>query len=363
MADAWDLVVRTDDLRTTNVLEAPKPGDVELGPGQVLVAIDHFSLTANNVTYGALGDELDYWRFYPAPEPWGRIPAWGYAEVVASRDAEVTPGARIFGYLPMSTHAVLTSGGVHAGGFVDVGEHRRPLPPVYNRYRITRAGNDRDREQRVALFTPLYGTSWLLADWLVEQDFAGAFQLVASAASSKTALGLGHALQRDFGSPLTTIGLTSSRHRAFTENTGHWDAVLTYDEVESLDPTVPAVYTDFSGNADVAQRVSDRLGGSLVRSVPVGIADWKAAIARPDSPFRSEEPQFFFAPTRVEKRNADWGPAGLAHRLSSSQDRFIERSREWLTIRSGSGPDAIREALLALLDGAVPPDVGLDLTP
>ncbi len=363
MADAWDFVVRKDDLREMDVLARAGAGPGAAGRRAGPVAVDHFSLTANNVTYGALGDQLSYWQFYPAPEPWGRIPAWGYAEVVASADPGIAPGESVFGYLPMSTHAVLQSGGVRNGGFADVSEQRSALPLVYNRYRIVRSDGDRDREQRTALFMPLYGTSWLLADWLIEQDFFGATRLVASAASSKTALGLGHALQRDFGSPISTVGLTSARHLEFTGSTGHWDSVRTYDELETLDDDTPTIYADFGGNADLRLRVHTHLGDALVASVSVGIADWESTTPPTGGHLPGPEPHFFFAPTRVEKRNADWGPAGLAHRLSTSQSRFVDRSHEWMTVQTGSGPDAIRDALLALMDGDVAPNVGIDITP
>jgi hypothetical protein len=39
--------------------------------------VEQFGLTANNVTYGVTGDTLGCWRFLPATERWGRIPAWG----------------------------------------------------------------------------------------------------------------------------------------------------------------------------------------------------------------------------------------------------------------------------------------------
>src|SRR4051794_21618346 len=73
VTDAWDVVVRKDNLRESELLSADPPDRGSLSEGQVLVAVDHFSLSANNVTYGALGDQLGYWRFYPAAEPWGRI--------------------------------------------------------------------------------------------------------------------------------------------------------------------------------------------------------------------------------------------------------------------------------------------------
>lgn len=364
MADSWDFVVRRDDLRQSSVTDGVPADGSELADGEVLVKVDLVSLTANNVTYAALGEQLSYWRFYPAPEPWGRIPAWGYADVTHSRAEGVEPGMRLFGYWPLSTHAVLRPGPVRGATFFEVSDHRQELATVYNTYRISRVGADREREQRVALFMPLYGTSWLLADWLADESFFGATQLIASAASSKTALGLGHALQRDFDSSIRTIGLTSSRNRAFTEGTGHWDRVATYDELESLEVSEPTVYVDFGGNAELRLRVHSHAGPSLRASVAVGLADWEATTPDPGGPkLPGPRAQMFFAPARVTKRTEDWGPDELGKRLATSQDGFIDRSHEWLTIQRDAGADAIRTDLLALMDGTVPPNVGLVITP
>ena len=43
---------------------------------------------------------MNYWSFFPAEEPWARMPVWGFADVVASEAEGVPEGTRIFGYLP-----------------------------------------------------------------------------------------------------------------------------------------------------------------------------------------------------------------------------------------------------------------------
>lgn len=363
MSDSYDFAVRRDDLRETTVLEHPGT-EAEVEDGQILLAIDHFSLTANNVTYGVMGEAMSYWNFYPAPDGLGRIPAWGYGDVIASKAEGIDEGSRVFGYLPMSTHVVLEPGRIRESGFTDITGYRAELPAVYNEYRLVKGEKDEERERLVSIFMPLYGTSWLLADWLNEIDFAGAAQLVASSASSKTALGLGHALQADFDSPIETVGLTSAGNLEFTEGTGHWDAVLSYEDLESLDAGTPTIYVDFGGNAKLRHRVHSHFGEQLAASVAIGIADWESMI--PDEGATSlpgPQPQLFFAPDRVVKRNADWGEDGLGKRLATSQDRFTERSREWMEVRTRSGAEAIREALLDLMDGKVPPNQAISVDP
>lgn len=363
MRESFDFAVARDDLRETQVLAAPNPEEVELGEGQILLAIDHFSLTANNVTYGAMGEAMNYWDFYPAPEGLGRIPAWGYADVIASRAGGVEPGSRVFGYFPMSTHAVLEPGRVRESGFTDVTGYRSALPAVYNEYRLVRGEADQERERLVSIFMPLYGTSWLLADWLNEIEFADASRLVASSASSKTALGLGHALQADFENPIETVGLTSPGNLDFTRGTEHWDEAVSYDDLESLDPGTPAIYVDFGGNAKLRARIHEHFGENLAASVAVGIADWESMMPPEGASLPGPQPQLFFAPDRVVKRNADWGEDGLGQRLARSQDRFTDRSRDWMEVRRVSGPDAIRDSLLELMDGKVPPNQGISVNP
>ena len=46
----------------------------------------------------------DMQAFFPAESGWGRVPVWGFADVVGSRHQALAEGVRVFGYLPMSTH-------------------------------------------------------------------------------------------------------------------------------------------------------------------------------------------------------------------------------------------------------------------
>src|SRR5207244_9459863 len=122
-----DLEVARDDLARTRVVERALP---EPAPGQALLRVERFGLSANNITYAVLGDALGYWSFFPAEQPWGCIPVWGFAEVVAG-DA-LPQGTRVFGYCPMSTHMLVAPDRIDEGGFADASPHRADLPPAYN---------------------------------------------------------------------------------------------------------------------------------------------------------------------------------------------------------------------------------------
>jgi hypothetical protein len=106
MTEITTFQVARDDLSKTRFVSAPVGA---LQPGEVLLKIDSFAFTANNITYAETGVVLKYWQFFPAPEGWGVIPVWGFADVVESRHEALTPGERLYGYWPMATHAVLTT--------------------------------------------------------------------------------------------------------------------------------------------------------------------------------------------------------------------------------------------------------------
>ena len=76
-----DFLVKRDDLRQCSIVESPTP---EIGPGEALLRVVTFGMTANNVTYGVFGEAMSYWDFFPAAQGWGRIPVWGFAEVERS---------------------------------------------------------------------------------------------------------------------------------------------------------------------------------------------------------------------------------------------------------------------------------------
>src|SRR5262245_5260955 len=116
---AVDFVVGRDNLRRCKFMPAGESDETELGPGQVLLEVDCFAFTANNVTYAVAGDMMAYWNFFPAAHGWGRVPVWGFGKVARSRHDGVAEGQRVYGYLPMSTHVIVRPDRVGPGGFVD----------------------------------------------------------------------------------------------------------------------------------------------------------------------------------------------------------------------------------------------------
>ena len=219
IADARDFLVRRHDLRRTSLAPAALPA---VDDDKVLLAIDAFGFTANNVTYAAIGERFRYWEFFPAASGWGRIPVWGFATVVASRHRGVRAGERFYGYLPMSTHLVVSADHVRDDGFTDVTPHRTALPRVYNRYLRAAAdpGYDAAHEDAYMLLRPLFATAFLLDDLLAERGFFGAGAIVLASASSKTAIGLAALLAARRERGYQVVGLTAAGNAAFVGATG-----------------------------------------------------------------------------------------------------------------------------------------------
>ena len=183
------LMTNKADLGDTLLAESPPIEAVK--EGEVVLALDRFSLTTNNITYAAYGDAIGYWSVFPSGrDGYGMMPVWGFAEVVESRAEGVAVGARVFGYFPMAERLVVQAEKISRGGFADAAPWRKAVPDIYNRYVLCAADANYavELENAEAIFRPLFITSYTAVDFLREHDFFGAKQVVVSSASSKTAM-------------------------------------------------------------------------------------------------------------------------------------------------------------------------------
>ena len=97
-------------------------------------SIERYAFTTNNITYAVIGDTLGYWNFFPAEEPYGIVPVWGFANVISSKNENVSEGEKFYGYFPMSKYLKVIPKKVNTHGFIDDSNHRKKLPFVYNHY-------------------------------------------------------------------------------------------------------------------------------------------------------------------------------------------------------------------------------------
>jgi hypothetical protein len=351
------LLVRQASLGTTQLRTSD---DAALLPGQIRVRVDRFSLTANNITYAAMGDMLSYWQFFPSGEDgWGIVPVWGFGSVVQSTHPAFVVGERLYGYWPMATQAVLTPDRVTPAGFSDAAPHRAGLHAVYNHY--LRAGADpfyrADTEDIQALLRPLFVTSWLIDDFLHDQACFGAQRILLSSASSKTAYGTAFQLAQRSG--IEVVGLTSAGNVDFCRSLGCYHQVVAYDALESLPGDVPSVFVDMAGSVGLRRRIHAHFSG-LTYSCSVGASHVQDLGGAGQLP--GPRPVMFFAPAQVKKRNADWGAAGLNERLVAGWNRFTEAVQAgdppWLVVRRHAGPEATQALFTTLLQGHAAPREG-----
>ncbi|MEO1015610.1 MAG: DUF2855 family protein [Pseudomonadota bacterium] len=382
MTEITELQFKKDDLATRRLIKRTAPG---LNDGEALAKVDRFAFTANNVTYGVVGERIGYWKFFPvqsqpgaaaplagdvvdppaaspagdaADAEWGIIPVWGFADIIESRHPEVSVGERLYGYWPTASHLIMAPTKVKDARLFDGAAHRAELPPVYNAYaRVSgEAGYDPSMDDERMTLYPLYATSYCLYDFAKDNDWFGASQVIIPSASSKTAIGTAYAFKDDPAAP-RVIGVTSARNESAVLSMKLYDDVVRYDEMESrIDASVPSLIIDMSGSGPVIGRLHKLLGENMRYTSNVGITHYDAG-GMGDG-YIKDRSAMFFAPGHIQKRATDWGPGVFERRAFDFWRSAAVKSRDWLTIHKGSGPDAIEAAIAEVYAGETPANVG-----
>ncbi len=347
-----DFEVNRQNFRETRIVD---PDPVELGPGQIRLLIERFAVTTNNITYAVAGDMLDYWGFFPVDANWGRLPVMGLATVAESANPDIATGGRYFGFYPMSEQVVITAESKR-DAFRDVGAHRANHAAVYTEFRNV-ATDPTFRPDQAGEYLLLWGmfmTSFLADDYLDDHGFHGASQTLVTSASSKTSISLAGCLARR--DDHKSVGLTSERNRAFVEGLGMYDRVITYDEIDQLDPDIASGMVDMAGSGTIRSNVHTHFGDNLKYSLTVGATHWEDSGGSPELP--GPTPEFFFAPAQSAKRNKDWGPDELANRIATAFHALLDGTDRWLTVNHLKGPDGMQQVYDQLVEGSADPAVG-----
>lgn len=350
----YSFEVTRSDLAKTQFVDIPAPEEATLAAGEVIISVDKFALTANNITYGVAGDLIGYWQFFPAEGDWGQIPVWGIGTVTHSKHPDMQVGQRFYGYYPMSSYLKVKAEHVTARGFTDGAEHRAALPIVYNQYALMTQDNgfapDKDNHQMV--YRPLFTTSFVLDDYLFDNDFFGAKTIILSSASSKTSFGLAFLLhQRE---DIKVVGLTSNGNRAFCQSLGIYDQVVSYDDIASLSDDEAVAFVDMAGNRTVLEQLHHHYQDNMKASCGVGITHYDSRDGADPATLPGATPAMFFAPSQIEKRNKDWGPEAFQAKLASAWSDFLGVVDNWVSINEPQGRDGMRSTYETVLGGASP---------
>jgi hypothetical protein len=357
--------VRKDALAQTRWhTDAPLP----LALGQVRLRVESFALTANNITYAAFGDAMNYWQFFPTgDEGWGCIPVWGFATVAESQCEGVAVGEKFYGYYPMAKTVVLQPARITPSGFWDGAGHRQLLPAVYNQY--MRCSTDpfysEATEDVQSLLRPLFITSFLIDDFLADNEFFGANAMLLSSASSKTAYGTAFQLAKRPG--LEVIGLTSPGNQAFCERLGCYSRVVTYDQLDTIAAGTACIYVDFAGSAGLRQQIHSRFGQLRYNCSIGGTHVDELAAKGSNRSLPGPKPTLFFAPAQIKKRVTDWGGAAFAKQLAEAWQGFMRQvtgaEPSWLIAQRHTGQAAMQAVYQDVLSGKGDPRTGHILLP
>jgi hypothetical protein len=348
--------VNRADPSITRVHEAQM--DESLATGEVLLAIDHFALTANNISYVMAGDMLGYWQFFPTDEGWGRVPAMGYADVVASQHDEIAVGERLWGFYPMGSHLKIQAGKVSEAGFSDISPHRKDLAPVYARFDRQPDGVDSHREDLNMLLRGLFMTSWLVEDFIFDGDHFGADQYLITSASSKTSIALAFAVKER--GMAQSVGLTSPGNIEFVEGLGCYDRVIAYEDVATLDASRASVVVDMAGSQAVLASIHNHFSDQLKYSCLIGATHHEEG--GDSSGLPGAAPIFFFAPSQIQKRAQDWGPTVLFERLGDALVRFQDFVGPQINVVRRGGPQCLAKIYGKVLEGRSNPSDGYILS-
>lgn len=359
------------DIDRKNIADAALVADpaTSLMAGAVEFVVDLVALTANNVTYAALGQrtpflgaDAGYWDFFGTRDAPGQLPVWGFATVTRSAIADIAVGEVFYGYWPLASHAMLFPDRVRGSGFVDATPRRAALPATYNSYaRLAALGDHRDADHDWwPVYRPLFLTGWLIADQFEDERDYGVDTVIVSGASSKTAIGFAQAMKAR-GRAVRLIGLASARSAGFTAGINLYDAVVDYAAVDTIAAAGRVALVDFAGNPAATRAVHERFGEALAIDLIIGMTHWEAE--RGGAPLRGPKPVGFFAPGRMEKRSTDWGAAGFRERMEAAWLGFMPTATQVTSIDRRYGGEAALAAYREAVAGAVDPSVGVVIEP
>lgn len=352
------LLVNRSDFSDVHIVEQNEDA---LAEAHIRVEIGPFALTANNVTYMAVGDLIGYWKYFD-PQKYGfdkpemgRMPVWGYGTVLESRCDEINVGERIYGFFPVSKRIDLKPVKHTSVNFQDGTEHRTGLHPIYNTY-IKLASDPSftpELNDLTPILKPLFTTSFLIDDFFAEESDFDAEQVIVLSASSKTALGTAFCLQKR---GVKTIGLTSASNVEFVKRTGFYNEVVAYEDIPSLPTGVKTALIDMAGNGRVNGDLYAHFGADIVHNCMVGKSHWQGA--KPPKITAGASPAMFFAPDCAQKIIARLGMVGFVTALGGSWAPFCQSSREWLSVETHIGEEALLPNYHALLAGHASPATG-----
>ncbi|KAF8889576.1 hypothetical protein BD779DRAFT_1439025 [Infundibulicybe gibba] len=387
---------------------ATAPFSAQIPSNFVLIKIDRFGFSANNVTYQALGEHphFRYFDFHPAPDVpgvsspsiHGVIPVWGFGTIARSSHPKIHEGERVYGYFATSQYILVpvSPNDVNKHSFYVPRPHLPPDRRPYNQ--IIRCASDPQynptpiAEDLAMLYRPLFWTSFWCEDWIATSDYRGhANRVLVTSASSKTAFCLAYLMRKRHGDNIRIVGLTSMGNLGFTKGLELYHDVLDYDTFASADALQAKednrwIYVDVAGNEELTQRIlarwSSQHTGQLAAWISLGATnlspsqgaaslDWKAntSLETPTSSTPSganntpvlSHPQceHFFMPEWLDVRKRQLSLAEIFTRQNQAWKELMVDCEGWVNIKRTYGAEEVKDAYLTVARGGLGPDAGL----
>ena len=350
-----ELWVNKTNLQQTRIVELDMP---TLTDGQIRVAINKFALTANNITYAVSGDFIGYWHYFPTNDgDWGKVTVWGIATVVESNHSDISLGEQLYGFFPMAQHVVLQPDEIKAQMFIDATDYRQELPALYNQYNRCQADPEIMKtlqNERCVLF-PLFITGYIIADFLADNHYFSAEQIIIGSASSKTGYSVASFLKAN-GYQGKVVALTSSQNTDFVNQLGLFEQVISYDEINTLD-NIATAYVDMSGNSQVLSDLHHHLQDNIKTSQLVGATHWQRFGKKQSLP--GAKPVLFFAPDQIKKRSDEIGAKAFMEQSLMASAQLAQQLNHLIDIEHHQGVEALQTLWLAMLDNQVSGQRGL----
>jgi hypothetical protein len=227
-----ELIIERKNIKNYTIKE--KSFNEELNKDEILIKLNKFGLTSNNVTYVILGESYKYFDVFPSKDKEeAKLNVWGLATIIKSNNDKLLENEQIYGYFPCQKYYKLTPSHVNDEYFM---VKRSQLPAdykVYNQYfrssKDFQNSNDENTQNMMLLYRPLFWTSFFIDDYLNFNNFFGTRKVLISSASSKTAFCLAHLLK----GKIQVHGVTSKKNYQFVKGLGLYDNVILYENFDN----------------------------------------------------------------------------------------------------------------------------------
>ncbi|KAI0697031.1 hypothetical protein BC835DRAFT_1270944 [Cytidiella melzeri] len=375
------------------LVSSPKP---QVPENHVLIEIDRFGFSANNVTYQALG-ETPHFRYFEYNYPptvdkvssksHGLIPVWGFGTVVETAHPHVPVNERVYGYFAPSRYLLVPVSNVNK---YKIHVPRPHLPADRRPYNtIDRCASDPQydpspmAEDLTMLYRPLFWTAYWFEDWLYVSKYRGATGVLISSASAKTAFCLAYLLKkrRGSGANLKIIGLTSKRNVAFTTGLGLYDETLDYDSIETAEPLQARnekwLYVDVAGSKPLTERVRKHFSGqkNVVAGIQLGLTTLSPSapaattihfstntslVEQTDAaPTGDLELEQFFMPEWLVLRQRQMSIGEITGMQTKAWRELMEDGKNWVRIERTYGAHAVVDAYKTISASGTDPTAGM----